>query len=179
MKKLFLLTALLLALSITPKTYAQDIAHSSATLAPKFAGSISRDDRVAALEKFLEKYNSPLKPYAGAYVKYADQYNVDWRLLPAISGVESTFGKFYIAGTYNAYGWGSGIIYFKSWEDGIQTINKTLREKYMDHWGAQNVWEIAPIYAESKTWAPRVALFMGQISDEYISLTSEKLTINL
>ena len=72
------------------------------------------DVRVLKVSKYLSSHNSQLKDYAADFVKYADKYNLDYRLLVSISGVESTFGKYYLPKTYNAYGWGGGKIYFKS-----------------------------------------------------------------
>jgi len=128
------------------------------------------DTRTKAVRNIFKKYNSHLSDQAAIFVKYADEFGVDWRLLPAISGLESTFGKFLMPGSYNAYGWGGGRIYFESWEEGIKTINKALREKYMDR-GATDVWSIGRIYAESPTWAVRVNSFMQEINEEYLRLS--------
>ena len=73
-------------------------------------------------------------------------------------------------GSYNAYGWGGGRIYFESWEDGIKIINKAIRENYIDR-GATDVWSIGPIYAESPTWSVRVNSFMQEINEEYLKLS--------
>lgn len=135
-------------------------------------GLLGADSRVVAIQKIFKKYNSPLGPYAPFYVEYADKYNIDWKLLPAISGLESYFGTMLIPGTYNAYGWGGGYIYFKSWEDGIAAVTKSLREDYMNKWGAKTVWDIGPIYAEAPHWSTRVSAFMDEISNEYVQLTS-------
>lgn len=136
------------------------------------------DNRVKALESVFEKHNSPLLPYAKAYVDMADKYNVDWKLLPSISGLESSFGLHQMPGSHNSYGWGGGLIYFNSYEEGIQTITSTLRSNYYDR-GADTVYKIAPIYAESPTWAPRVTRFMDEIESEYqkIGMTRLALTI--
>jgi hypothetical protein len=175
MKKLTTsLLAVLIVLSVKPsQIYAQTLAGSSAQLSFNHEPESRLDMRVMALKNVLEKYNSELSAYAPEYVKSADRYSTDWKLLPAISGVESTFGRAYIRGTYNVYGWGSGRIYFDSWEHGIDTINSSLREKYMDKWGAKTVWEIGRYYAESKTWAPRVNFFMNQFEDEHKRLASK------
>src|SRR5579864_6730558 len=50
-----------------------------------------RDNRVEILQKFLEQYNSPLASNAETFVKEADKNKIDWKLLPSIAGVESTF----------------------------------------------------------------------------------------
>lgn len=171
--------ALAVALTITAAVFPTNIysaPHSASSAALTFQVKNLKkpeDVRVQALENVLEKYHSPLKPYAKTYVTMADKYGVDWKLLPSIAGLESTFGRAMIDSTHNAYGWGSGTIYFASWEDGIETINKTLKSNYMDKWGATNVWEIGPIYAESPTWAVRVNGFMNEINTEYLSLTNE------
>lgn len=125
---------------------------------------VTVDARSERLEAYLASHNSPLTPYSYVFVEKADKYGLDWRLVASISGVESTFGKRIPVNSYNAYGWNGGNFYFKSWEDGIDTVSKTLREKYADKWGADTVWEIAPYYAPpSKTWARNVVFFMEQI----------------
>jgi hypothetical protein len=181
MKTLALAFALILATAIFPKnTYASTPAASSAALTSEIKPKEAGDLRVQALENTLNKYNSILKPYAKDYVVSADKYGVDWKLLPSIAGLESTFGRAYIPGTYNVYGWGSGRIYFDSWEDGIDEINSKLRSNYMDKWGAEDVWEIGPIYAESPTWSVRVNSFMNEINNEYLAIsTNESLRPNL
>src|SRR5260221_11487147 len=90
------------------------------------------DTRVTKLRAYFEKNNSPLTDYADEFVKYADKYELDWRFLPAISGVESTFGKHIPYNSYNAYGWANGDYKFTSWEDSIEHVTKTLRTKYID-----------------------------------------------
>lgn len=123
------------------------------------------DDRADRLEEYLTFHNSPLAPYAEIFVAKADEYQLDWRLVASISGVESTFGKHLPKNSYNAYGWNGGNFYFKSWEDGIDTVSRTLRQKYINKWGADTVWEIAPYYAHpSKTWAYNVNFFMEKIA---------------
>ena len=181
-KKIFIVIALLFAINITsPKqtSASEKIAGASATLTAVIQkDELSFDMRVIAVENVFKHYNSILVPYARSYVKYADKFGVDWKLLPAISGLESYFATYYVPDTYNAYGWGGGYIYFQSWDDGIETINKALREKYMDR-GADDVWKIGPIYAQSPTWSVRVNSFMREIDREYIKLTTLALVPTL
>lgn len=137
------------------------------------------DTRAQRLEAYLTSHKSPLAAYASVFVAKADEYELDWRLVAAISGVESTFGKKIPANSYNAYGWNGGRYYFKSWEDGIDTVSRTLKEKYADRWGANTVWEIAPYYAPpSKTWAGKVNYFMVKI-DEGSKPARAALALNL
>ena len=86
-------------------------------------------------------------------------------MVAAISGVESTFGKNLPSQSYNAYGWNGGNFAFKDWEDGITTVSKTLKEKYVAR-GADTVSEISYIYCppSSGSWAYKVNYFMQQIT---------------
>lgn len=189
MKKFFTLIILIFAaIFLSPRlmwlsqdAYASEIySESSAKLVNQILieKDYALDTRTKAVRNVFKKYNSPLIDQAAFFVKYADKYRVDWRLLPAISGLESSFGVYLMPGSYNAYGWGRGYIYFKSWENGIETINKALRENYIEK-GAESVWTIGPTYAESKTWAVRVFGFMEEIEKEYTSLAYLSVTSNL
>ncbi len=180
MKKLLIITAIILALIAFPKTtLAAEVSHPSAQLAalPAVTNN-SFDTRVRALRNVLTRHNSPLVDQAGFYVKYANLYGVDWKLLPAISGLESSFGVYLMPESFNAYGWGGGHIYFESWEDGIHTINKALRENYMNR-GATDVWSIGPIYAESPTWSVRVNSIMNEINEEFLHLSTLSMLPNI
>ncbi len=164
---------LLLATALFPTHINADASSAtSAALLPLTKPLAREDSRVVALRNIFKKHNSPLEPYARDYVVLADKYGVDWKLLPAISGLESSFGIALLPNTYNAYGWGGGYIYFKNWTDGIDTINRTLKVNYMEEWNARNVWQIGPIYAQSPTWAVRVNRFMNEINSEYIAVSS-------
>lgn len=140
------------------------------------------DSRVKILEDYLNQFNSPLVGEASTFVRYADQYDLDWKLVAAISGVESTFGKQIPYRSYNGWGWGiygTNMIYFNSWEDGIRTVSEGLRTNYLDKWGATNVYEIGRIYAASPTWAQRVDYFMGKISDFALRNPQSALPLSL
>ena len=121
------------------------------------------DARVLKLSAYLESKNSVLSPYAVDFVRAADKYGLDWRLLVAISGVESGFAKIYVRGTYNSWGWGGGYINLGSWENAIEVISKALNENYATKWKAKTVEEIGPIWAEDPNWSKKVNLYLNQI----------------
>jgi uncharacterized protein YycO len=175
MKKIFILIAFILAITITPKVHASEkISEHSATLTTTVEPQVTnleKDARVIVLEKIFKKYNSDLSGQAKYFVYYADKNGIDWQLLPAISGLESYFGTMYAPGTYNAYGWGGGYIYFESWEDGINQISVALRKNYYDS-GLDTVYKIGPVYAEDPNWAVRVNNFKSEINQEYIRMTT-------
>src|SRR3989344_733927 len=155
MKKIIVVLGFLLPL-LQPQSVSADtkIAEASA----KLVNSANRKDtrREEVLEKYLKKFNSPLAPYAWVFIQQADTYDLDWRLLVSISGVESTFAKHYPYNSHNAWGWGiygDNMIVFESWDDAITTISKELRERYIDTWKAEDVYQIGRYYAASPTWA--------------------------
>ena len=82
------------------------------------------DPRLHSLRKFFEKFQCPARKYAHVFLEAADDYNLDWRLLPSLSYVESTGGK--AARNNNWFGWNSGKAEFASPEAGIHTIGYRL-----------------------------------------------------
>jgi hypothetical protein len=169
----FLLTIIILTASTAVGTAATEKQSQSIVIALN-----SSDMRVKALENVFARYRSPLAPYAGAYVRIADKYEVDWKLLPAIAGLESSFGKAQLPDSNNSYGWGGGRIYFKSVDEGIETVLSGLKNRYISR-GATTVETIAPIYSESHTWAPRVRRFMNEIDAEYQKMGINKLALTI
>ena len=124
---------------------------------------IKPDPRVKTLKEFLDSYRSPLIDYAVLLVETADKYQIDWRWVPAIAGVESTFGKKIPANSFNAYGWNNGNYSFRSWEDSIEVVTATLKTKYVNR-GLDTPYKIGPVYAPpSPFWPRKVVYFMNQI----------------
>lgn len=118
------------------------------------------DKRAQVLSAYLAKFNSPLQYHAQDFIEAADRYQLDWKLVPAISGVESTFGK-NIPGGFNGWGWGvydTQAIYFKSWKDGIFTVSEGLRKGYFDK-GLRDPYSINKLYATSPYWGRSVTYF--------------------
>lgn len=133
--------------------------HQSVTAKPVSAVDV----RVKKVEKFLTRYNSPLTPYAAVFVASADKYGIDWRLVPAIAGVESTFGKHIPPRSYNAYGWNGGKYRFQSWEHSIDYVSRALGEKYYAR-GLNTPSKIGRVYAPpSTTWSGNVTKFINQL----------------
>lgn len=152
---------------ILPQTAEAKVAATSAALtAPLELQQRVPDNRVQMLREYLENRNSPLAPYAQTFVTEADKNNLDWKFVAAISGLESSFGIHIPTNSYNGWGfgvYGDNVRRFDSWNEGIAVVSQSLREDYMDKWGAKNVYEIGHIYAASPTWAVRVEYFMNDI----------------
>lgn len=167
MRKIFtsilVASALYLLLSSADSCRAEMVAGESASINTTSTEESLYDYRVQNLKNYLEKHNSPLAPHASDFVTYADIYGLDYRLVPAITGVESTFGKHIPVSSYNAYGWANGKYSFTSWEDSIAHVSETLKKSYIDK-GAPTITKIAKRYAPpSTTWGSNVTFFIGKI----------------
>lgn len=182
MKKLFvvLFTAFML-FSNNGISFANDLSKTSAKLNSS-SGSARQDNRVQVLRGFLSAYNSPLASYSEDFVRSADKYNLDWKLVAAISGLESTFGQQIPYNSYNGWGWGiygDNMIRFRSWPEGIETISKGLRFNYLKDRAESDPYVIGPSYASSPTWAQRVAYFMQKIEEYRIRNAKSTLTLSI
>ena len=133
----------------------------------------SGDARSAQVANYLASRNSPMTSSAQTFVSVADRYRLDYRLLVAIAGKESSFGVHIPKNSFNAWGWGvpTGAnkgIGFRSWDEGIETVGKGIREKYFDR-GFTNLAKIEPIYTPPSAarvdhpWRTGVAQFMSDI----------------
>lgn len=118
-----------------------------------------------AMTEVLKRYNAPLLSEVDSFIEACTTYNLDCYIIPSISGVESTFGRFLIPGTHNPFGWGRGTLAFQSYNEAIMTVGQGLREKYINH-GADTVDKIGRIYCEGDTWSKKVMFFMNKFEEE-------------
>ncbi|MDP2720408.1 MAG: hypothetical protein Q8O75_00410 [bacterium] len=123
-----------------------------------------KDDRASRLSKFLASQGSPLQSEAANLVVIADRYDLDWRFLPAITGVESTYGQAVPAGSYNPYGWGNGSAYFKDWSNASDYVAGQIRSRW-GNLGKITPWKVGPGYAANPHWAARVNFYMTLIGN--------------
>lgn len=181
MKKLLTLISIFILLIIsTGDSYAKEQASGSSAKLESNLATRNIDNRTQILEGFLKEYDSPLAPYAADFIKYADEYNLDWRLVASIAGLESTFGKQIPYNSYNGWGWGiygDNMIRFNSWSEGIQTISAGIRTRYLKEGQYSDPYVIGPTYAASPTWAVRVTYFMNRM--EQYRLKNGKSTLAL
>ncbi len=158
------LTFIGLANIATIKVKASNVPNSLQTNSAQEVVSKKLDKEALILQKYLAQFDSPMQDQAQDFIDAAKTYDLDWKMLPAIAGVESTFGK-QIPGGFNAYGWGvygDQALYFKSWTDGIFTVAKGLREGYLNK-GYTDPYTINRIYAASPSWGSRVTYFMQDL----------------
>lgn len=82
------------------------------------------DPRVERVRVFFQKHNAPAAKYAKLFIEIADEYKLDWYLLPSIAFVESSGGK--VCPHNNIFGWDSGKVKFPTVEDGIRFVGRAL-----------------------------------------------------
>jgi hypothetical protein len=170
MKQLLIAFTITLFLLIVPFLQVQAVDKEAGSTGMLVEHAPVVDPRVLHLEKFLNKYNPELSPSANHFIKEADRFGLDWKLVAAISGVESTFCRHIPSNSYNCWGWGiptgaqSGIA-FQSVNSGITTVSEGLRQNYIDQ-GFVTIEQIGNRYAASPAWAYKVRYFMALIEND-------------
>jgi hypothetical protein len=121
-----------------------------------------KDPRFETLRKFFHKADCPAQQYSDVFIEAADRYELDWRLLPSLSYVESTGGK--QARNNNLFGWDSGRAQFATPTEGIHHVGYWLansnlyRDKSLD--------ELLETYNPSAEYAQKVKSVMRRIAPE-------------
>ena len=184
MRKLVVIIILTTIYFLLPKTISgQLISGHSATMTYNSKTDASLKNSIIkkiVIRRVLDKYTSPLLDETDSFIKSCNNYNLDCYLLPSITGLESSFGRYIYPNSFNPFGWGGGYIMFDNWSLAINTVAKGLRENYINK-GAETIEQIGPIYAESPTWAVRVKYFKNifEIEEEKVSLLLGKNEVEL
>ena len=126
------------------------------------------DARLSLVRDFFSNYKSELLPYAKDVIKAADTYGLDYRLVPAIAMQESNLCKKAPKNSHNCWGfgiYGKKITRFDNYKDAINTVTKTLAQKYKAQ-GLNTPEEIMSRYTPSSngSWAFSVNHFMKELS---------------
>ncbi len=131
--------------------------------------SFKQVNRARVLEQFFAQFESPLQSNAQTFVGVADKYGLDYRILPAISCIESTCGKYIVPGSYNPFGWGiygGKVTTFESFDQAIERVGRGISENYVAR-GYDTLQEMAPIYTPSNhvKWLASVTFFMNEMDE--------------
>jgi len=131
--------------------------------APEVAGPLSAevdlDPREVRLRAFLASKSSPIEHLAPDFVEAADQNALDWRLLPSISMVESSGGK-YKKGN-NIFGWANCERRFPSVRHGIHLVARRLAES--PHYRGKSIEGKLRTYNPRAEYTLAVKRFMREI----------------
>jgi hypothetical protein len=134
-----------------------------AKLAPKPslpADTFKADPRLPVLERFFESIDAPAKALSNVFLTEADQYDLDWRLLPSISFVESTGGK--SARNNNMFGWNCGRAVFASMTEGIRTVAYHL--SHANRYKDKDLDEVLWTYNPNPEYLRKVKSVMSRIA---------------
>lgn len=135
--------------------------------------STTIDTRVKRLEAFFQRYESDLEHNASAFIEVADRYGLDYRLMPAIAGAESTFGKFTpsCAG-YNPFGYTSttspcGYYRFENYDQAIRFVAEKIGSHpyYHDFRDTGQIKDLSGAYNNgNEAWIQAVNYFMEELN---------------
>lgn len=136
------------------------------------------DHRIAQMRVVLTKYNSPMLGLEDVLIRTAEKYNLDWTIMAAIAGTESSFGKRMPVNCINPYGWGvygDNKLCFKSFEDSIEGVASGLAKKY----NISSVDSIARTYNKVSTasWIAHTSFFMNKIKTAEIPVSALPITL--
>jgi hypothetical protein len=118
-----------------------------------------KDPRLARLAGFFNDYGPPVRHLAADFLAAADRHNLDWRLLPSISVIESGGGK--EATNNNIFGWNSARTGFATVRDGIYLVASRLANSRL--YKGKELDEVLTTYNPRPGYAARVRSVMKLI----------------
>ena len=156
----------LAALTLVANAYGNAVTENPALL---------RDNRYDRLESFFQSFGCPTPHYVNEYLGAADSYAIDYRLLPAISVLESTCGIYQRLN--NRWGWDSARKGFSSFRAGLQYIARQLSEGRF--YKNKSLDEKVRMYNPNPQYARQVKTLMLKIDDRSAVLAQEAGSIHV
>lgn len=137
------------------------VSRHQAELPPQAPAAPRRaDHRLICLQKFFAQANCPALKLADIFLEAADDYHLDWRLLPSLSFVETGGGKAAI--NNNLFGWACGRAHFDSLAAGIHQVGFQLAHR--PPYRHKNTAQILAVYNPNPEYAQMVTSVMRQIA---------------
>jgi len=136
------------------------------------------DPRILQMRVVLEKYNSPMVGLEDKLISTAEKHGLDWTLMAAIAGTESSFAKRMPYQCNNPYGWGvygTNKICFESLEASIDGVATGLAKKY----NISSLETIAYTYnkVSTESWINHTRFFMNKIKNAEIPVSSLPISL--
>ncbi len=135
------------------------------------------------IDNYYKARNMPLYGYGRKMVEEAEKNDLDWRLIPAISVIETTGGRHLCknpkAGN-NPFGWGSCKIGFKSFDEAIEKIALNLggnNPKTAHHYDGKTTLEIINKYNPPSIvpdYSKKIFKVMNTLGDEIVTIENEQ-----
>ena len=130
----------------------------------------AEDPRLDRLQSFFKKIKSPVAHLAEDFLIVADTYDLDWRLLPSISFVESSAGRHYK--NNNIFGWNNCDTRFNSIRDGIYYVGERMAESH--YYKGKTVEDKLKTYNPFPHYRPTVMKVMSKLGPS--DLNSQTIT---
>jgi hypothetical protein len=118
------------------------------------------DPRTERLKRFFSSLHCPVSYLAADFVHAADENQLDWRLLPSISVIESGGGKAYK--NNNIFGWANGEYLFSTLKAGIHEVAYKLGRSPL--YRNRDVPAKLHLYNPNEEYATNVMTVMSRIS---------------
>jgi hypothetical protein len=136
----------------------------------KVRSEIASDDaRPLIIKKYLEKYKSPLLPYADLIYQVSKDYGFEYYWIVAIAQQESNLCKKAPEDSHNCWGYGihkRGTLKFDNYELAIKSYAEYLKREYFDK-GLTTPELIMQKYCPSSngSWARGVNQFINEMEN--------------
>lgn len=127
------------------------------------------DARPLLIKRYLEKYKSPLLPYADLILRLSDTYEIKYYWILAIGQQESNLCKKIPENSHNCWGYGinsAGTLRFDSYELALNSYAQYLKREYFDK-GYDTPEKIMKKYCphSNGSWARGVNQFINEIEN--------------
>jgi hypothetical protein len=134
--------------------------HGSLCAEQKPAADYREDPRYDRLKKFFARFECPVRYQIGEFLEAADNNDLDWRLLPSLSLVESGGGK--AAPHNNLFGWNSGKAQFASFAASIHHVAYQLAHSPI--YRKKSLKGLLATYNPRESYGGKVMAVMTQIA---------------
>lgn len=175
LSKRIVMAAGLLILPLTSKiekaASAEPVPVKAPVPAKEAESAIGTDPRTARLRRFFTNLHCPVLSMAEDFVHAADDNQLDWRLLPSISVVESGGGKEYR--NNNIFGWNNGSQPFPSIRAGLNLVAFKLGQSPL--YRNQNLFGKLRLYNPDSSYTYKVIEVMNRISPVADVTSAERL----
>jgi hypothetical protein len=145
----------LIAIPISVGMAAPSVASQATRTVPKPC-----DPRTERLKAFFSRLHCPIANMAAEFIRVADENQLDWRLLPSISVIESGGGK--ACKNNNIFGWDNGNQAFTSVPSGIREVAYKLSRSPL--YRGRDVRGKLRIYNPNAEYAQSVMTVMNRIA---------------
>ena len=130
---------------------------------------VYEDARPVIIRKYLEKYKSPLVPYADVIFQLSETYGFEYYWIVAIAQQESNLCKKIPENSFNCWGYGihkRGTLRFENYELALRSYAEYLKREYFDK-GLNTPELIMKKYCPSSngSWARGVQQFIDELEN--------------